>query len=140
MTRGMTATILSGLGEGGRFVALPWFRDAVRRAIGFDPYPGTLNVKLTAGESWTRWRDLRGSTGVRIDAPDVAGCGGVLVPVRIDGAVAAAVIVPDVTRHPDDLLEIIAGVHLKSRLQRGDGDTITLDAGPELGRGHDDAR
>ena len=117
----MAATIVSGVGEAGHFVALPWFREAVRRAVGFDPYPGTLNVRLVDGGSSAAWRRVRAATGVRIEAPDVAGCGGTLVPVTIDGAIAAAVIVPDVTRHPDDLLEVRAGGQLKSRRGRGDG-------------------
>ena len=120
------ATIVSGIGEGRHFVALPWFREAVVRAVGFDPYPGTLNVRVVDGAALARWRRMRAETGVRIDAPETTACGGTLIPVVIDQAIAAAVIVPDVTRHPDDLLEVIAGVHLRSRLGRGDGDTITL--------------
>ena len=39
---------------------------------------------------------------------------------------AAAVIVPDVTRHADDTLEIVAAVHVRSRLSLRDGDAVTL--------------
>jgi len=122
----IVATIVSGIGAGRQFVALPWFREAVRRAVGFDPYPGTLNVRVVDDAGLACWRRLRGARGMRIDGPDVASCGGTLVPVMIEDVLPAAVIVPDVTRHADDLLEVIAEVHLKSRLGRGDGDTIAI--------------
>src|SRR5881628_3194775 len=121
-------TIVSGLGEGRVFVALPWFREAVRRAGGFDPYPGTLNVRLVDDAALARWRGISAESSVRVEAPGAVRCGGTLVPVMIDDTVAAAVIVPDLTRHPEELLEVIAEVHLKSRLARGDGARIMLRA------------
>jgi len=39
--------IISGKGEGSRFVQLPWVREQIVNKIGFAPYPGTFNIKIS---------------------------------------------------------------------------------------------
>ena len=50
----------AGLGEGARFTAIDWVGAALRRATGFDPWPGTLNLRLdeTAQRAWQRAQHL----------------------------------------------------------------------------------
>lgn len=129
-TAELIGIIVSGAGEGAGFVAIDWFRDAVRTTAGFDPYPGTLNVRLTDASAVARWHAIRARFGVRIDPPRREGCGGRLIAVAVEGSLPAAIIVPDVTRYGDDLLEVIAGVHLRTSLGRGDGDRLRLTVGP----------
>jgi riboflavin kinase len=124
----VTGVVVAGVGEGARFVAIDWVRAAVRAAAGFDPYPGTLNVRLPDAAARAAWRALRGAGGTRLTPPDPPACGGWLLPVRIEGAVDGAVVVPDVTRHGEDILEVLAPVHLRSHLGRGDGQPVTLEA------------
>lgn len=124
------AIVRPGAGEGARFMSLAWVRAAVRDAVGFDPYPGTLNVELSAGAALDRWRDVRARSGIRLRQPPTAPCGGVAVPVVVASTVAGAVIVPDVTRYGDDVLEVIAAVHLRERLGLADGDVVTLTLRP----------
>jgi CTP-dependent riboflavin kinase len=119
--------VASGVGDGARFMAIDWVREAVRRAVGFDPYPGTLNVRLVDGESVRRWRALRERAPLRI-APPGEGCGGWLVPLVVEPDVPAAVVVPDVTRHGDEVLEIVAAVSLRARLGLHDGAAVRLTA------------
>lgn len=107
-------------------MALEWVRDAVRRAAGFDPYPGTLNLRLLDAGSLQRWRDARERDAQPVVPPTPGQCGGRLVAVVLSPDVPAAVIVPDVTMHADDVLEVVAGEHLRTRLGLRDGDTITL--------------
>lgn len=122
----LRGTVVSGVGEGAVFVRLEWFRAAVRRAVGFDPYPGTLNVKLADAEAVARWRRIRERGGLVVAPSAPAACGGRLIPVDVDPDVVAAVVVPDVTRYGDDVLEIVAATHLRSRLGLSDGDEILL--------------
>lgn len=122
-------TVQSGVGEGARFMSLDWVREAVRDAVGFDPYPGTLNVRLADGEALRRWREIRQAAGLRLQQPPTAPCGGRLFPVVVAN-VQAAVVVPDVTRYGDEILEVIAAVHLKGRLGLRDGDGVALSPGP----------
>jgi len=130
----LTGVIVAGVGDGARFLVIDWVRAAIRAAAGFEPYPGTLNLRLTDAEAIRHWRAIRGRAGARLVPPDPAACGGWLVPARVEGEVPAAIVVPDVTRHPDDVLEVVAPLHLRAHLGRGEGQAVTLetlaDAGP----------
>jgi riboflavin kinase len=41
--------LFSGLGEGAYYINQEGYRKQFREKLGFDPYPGTLNIKLKAG-------------------------------------------------------------------------------------------
>jgi riboflavin kinase len=123
----LTGRVSSGVGDAAEFIRLPWVRDAIRRSVGLDPYPGTLNVRLVDAEMLAAWRaTMREGTALRLEPPDPHGCGARLFPVVVVPHVAAAIIVPDVTRYGDDVLEVIAAVHLRTALALGDGDRVTL--------------
>ena len=124
----LTGVVTSGLGQGAYFMSLPWVRDAVRRLIGFTPYPGTLNVRLDA-DMIGIWRRTRDGHSIVLAPPPSEPCGARLLPVVVAPDVEAAVIVPDVTRYGEDLLELIAAVHLRSRLGLHDESRVTLRLG-----------
>lgn len=122
-------TVVSGLGEGGRFVGLEWVTRAIRQAVGFVPYPGTLNLRLADAETLARWREVRATAGRSLTPPPDS-CGGRLIPVVVDPDIPAAVIVPDVTRYGEELLEVVAVIHLRTRRGLQDGDRVTLTCEP----------
>ena len=121
----LAGVVTSGLGQGASFMSLPWVQDAVRRLIGFTPYPGTLNVRLDA-DMIGIWRRTRDGHSIVLAPPPSEPCGARLFPVVVASDVEAAVIVPDVTRYGEDLLELIAAVHLRSRLGLHDHSPVTL--------------
>lgn len=121
---------MSGLGQGAQFMALPWVRDAVRRLVGFDPYPGTLNVRLVDPAMVAAWRRIREGPALRLAPPPPETCGARLFRVVVMPDVAAAVVVPDVTRYGDDVLELVAPVHVRRRLGLQDGDLVRLGRPP----------
>jgi riboflavin kinase len=121
----LAGVVTSGLGQGAYFMSLPWVRDAIRRLIGFTPYPGTLNVRLDA-EMVAVWQAIRDGHSIVMAPPPSEPCGARLVPVVVAPDVEAAVIVPDVTRYGDDLLELIAAVLERSRLGLHDHESLTL--------------
>ena len=118
--------VIDGFGEAASFMALPWVLDGVRQALGFDPYPGTLNVRLLDVETLLRWGEIRKRATLRLAPPAPDQCGGDLVPLVVAPDISAAVIVPDVTRYDGDVLEVIAAVHLRSRLRLRDGSVLAL--------------
>ncbi len=126
--------VVSGVSEGAYFVRLDWVRSAIRRLAGFDPYPGTLNLRLLNADSLPRWRKIRKDAGVSLASPEPESCGGRLVPALVEDRIQAAVVVPDVTRYGEELLEIIAPVHLRTRLGLQDGDLVRLTI-PSRGQG-----
>ena len=122
--------VTTGLGQGAQFMTIPWVRDAVRRLIGFDPYPGTLNVKLLDAGVVAAWRQIEGRSALRLAPPPPEECGARLFRVTVAPDIAAAIVVPDEARHAGDLLELIAPIHVRSRLGLRDGDHVTVRVPP----------
>ena len=136
MTVILQGAVEAGVGQGASFMSLPWVRDAVRQAVGFYPYPGTLNVRLLDADMLGRWREIRNRHALPLVPPPPEQCGGRLVPIVVSSDVAAAVIVPDITRYGADVLEVIAPVHLRSRLWLRNHDLLTLTHDGPGGPGH----
>ena len=118
--------MLSGVNEGAHFLGLGWVRDAIRRIAGFDPFPGTLNVRFVEEDALPRWRALRRDAGLSLAPPDAQACGGRLLPALVEGRIPAAVVIPDVTRYEDEVLEVVAPVRLRTVLGLRDGDRVRL--------------
>ena len=115
--------VFSGVGEGGFYVSI--YAKQFRRALGFTPYPGTLNVKL---ESPLDLRPCMGSA-VRIDPPEIPGArlGGVVaLPARVNG-VDAYIVRPDITIYKGDVVELIAPRYLRGLLRLRDGDEVEVE-------------
>jgi CTP-dependent riboflavin kinase len=117
--------VCSGLGEGARFVALDWAASEFRRTLGYEPWPGTLNLRM-AGAAWARWRQgLTVNDGIAI-APPPGFCAARCFVVQLDGRVRAAAVVPDVGDYPPDKLELVAPVALRDALQLRDGSMVSV--------------
>lgn len=117
--------VCSGLGEGAGFVALDWAASEFRRTLGYEPWPGTLNLRM-AGAAWARWRQgLTVNDGIAI-APPPGFCAARCFVVQLDGRVRAAAVVPDVGDYPPDKLELVAPVALRDALQLRDGSMVSV--------------
>ena len=118
-----SGSVFSGRSEGRKFIALPWVKRQIREKLGFIPYPGTLNVRLSE-ESTQRRKFLDDTEGMSI-CPSEGYCSGLLFKAEIEG-LDCAVVVPQVEGYPLDVLEVIASVNLKEKLGLRDGDEITV--------------
>jgi riboflavin kinase, archaea type len=125
--------LTSGLGHGACFVALDWVRHAVQDLLDFDPYPGTLNLRLVDADARAAWNEVTRRAALRLAPPPPERCGGRLFPAVVGPDIAAAVVVPDITGHPADVLELIAGVNVRRRLGLRDGDRVTVQIRPGSG-------
>lgn len=115
--------VTSGAGDGQYFVSLDGYARQFNEKLGYDPYPGTLNVDLggdvpafepASGVEITAWKDDDRTYGA-------ATC----YPVQIAG-VAGHVVIPDRTHHDETTLEIIAAVCLRDELELADGDRVDV--------------
>jgi riboflavin kinase len=115
--------IFSGGGTGSFFVNLPWARKQFREKLGFNPYPGTLNLQLPPE---TDVKELRNATkGIKIRSPEgfhEGRCFKALIMEKLWGAV----VMPDVPEYPHDLLEILAPFNLRETLGLKDGMEIKV--------------
>jgi 3,4-dihydroxy 2-butanone 4-phosphate synthase len=123
----LEGNVLKGLGEGQYYVSIPGYKKQFEEKLHFIPFPGTLNVKLTENSLALRHRLLE-LAAVQIegfnDGERTFG-GGKCYPVNI-GGVEAAVVSPERTHYPSDLIEIIAPVKLRDALSLKDGDRVVI--------------
>lgn len=122
--------VFSDRGEGARFVALEWVRCALRERLGFEAYPGTLNLRLDTEQARETWRCfLAREPGLALPARP-GFCRARLFPARVvaaSGAVGGAVLLPEVEGYPEAKIEVVAPLRLKQHLGLQDGDRVTLE-------------
>ncbi|MBE0512356.1 CTP-dependent riboflavin kinase [Candidatus Bathyarchaeota archaeon] len=110
--------VFSGGGTGSLFVNLPWAKKQFKEKLGFNPYPGTLNLQLSPG---TDVKELRDATkGIKIKSPEDFHEGRCF-KAEVMEKVRGAIVIPDVPDYPSNLLEILAPIHLREALKLEDG-------------------
>jgi len=115
--------VTRGLGEGKKFTQLPWVKRLIQEKIGFEPYPGTLNLRLSSdAQIFTL---LEKFSGIRI-SPREGFASGRIYKALIAGEVHGAVVRPEVPNYPEDVLEILASVNLREEFNLRDGDEVEI--------------
>ena len=118
-----SGTVFSGKGEGRKFIELPWVKSQIEEKLGFTPYSGTLNIRLSK-EDATQKKLLENVTQIEI-CPEKGFCKGMLIKSSIHG-LECAIIIPKVPHYPSDVLEVIASWYLRERLKIADGNEVTV--------------
>jgi riboflavin kinase len=120
----LSGTVFAGGGEGKEFLEIPWVKSQITEKLGFAPYLGTLNVRLSAENAKRRNLLLEEACAIKV-CPAEGYCNGLLIKAFI-GALECAIVVPEVAGYPKDVLEIIAAVNLRETLQLEDGTEVTI--------------
>jgi riboflavin kinase len=125
----MTGEVFTGLGEGAYYVSLNGYRMQIIEKLGFDPYPGTLNLKLT-DSSDIYFRDvLSHRAGILIKgfSDGKRTYGSVKAFKAKVRGIDAAVLLIERTHYGRDILEVIAPVNLRQALNLKDGDRVSVE-------------
>jgi riboflavin kinase, archaea type len=122
-TRSIKGKVTSGLGEGQYYISLDGYREQFNQRLGFNPYPGTLNLKLSEP-----FAEREASSSIEVEgfkdlSRTFGGCR--CYPVKIKG-IMGAIIRPDRSSYPPRLVEIIAPVNLRKSLGLYDGDELEV--------------
>lgn len=136
-TLALHGTVTSGMGEGRHYISLSGYMSQFRERLGYEPFPGTLNLELSA-ESVR----ARGELGaLKTDATPIDGwedddrtfgpatCYAARLEAGSSSYDGAHVIVPDRTHHDATQLELIAPVKLREVLDIDDGDDLAVHLG-----------
>ena len=96
--------------------------------LGFDPYPGTLNVTVT-GENLEKKRHVERGPGLRIEGfsdgeRSFGAC--TCYPLVLNDEVEGALLVADRSIHEPEVLEIVSPHYIRKRLELSDGDTVRV--------------
>jgi len=116
--------VISGIGEGAYYVRQ--YSHLIREYLGFDPYPGTLNVRVLFPKTV-----FDALCGVRpVVLPGFVKEGRTFGDVKayrveIEG-IEGAIVIPSRTVHPPKIAEVIAPVCLREKLGLKDGSRITI--------------
>ena len=123
----LLGTIITGLGEGKYYIAKDGYVSQFQDKLGFTPFPGTLNIRLDDMSAEIREKTalIQPFTINGFNDGERTYGGGKCYPVEI-GGIKAAVIIPDRSHYPEDLLEIIAPVKLREKLGLKDGDDVKI--------------
>ena len=122
--------LVRGLGEAPGFTQLPWVVEQCRQKLGFEPFPGTVNLEVLA-EDLELWRALKAEPGGAVLVPpDPAFCDAICQPVTVEGTLAAATITPHVADYPADKLELLAPCSVVQALGLSLGQMVAVTSRP----------
>lgn len=124
----LTGSVITGLGEGQYYTTLKGYHDQFVELLDFEPYPGTLNIRLE-GESVGYRSMLNLKDGIIIDgfkSKNRTFGGGRCYPVKLGNGTKGAIMIPDRTHYPEDIIEIISPDNLRDKLELKDGSKITV--------------
>lgn len=121
----LSGILVRGLGEGTYFMSMQHYKKEIKKRLGFNAYPGTLNLKVGKKQMDV----LKNIKSIKINgfkSKNRTFGGASCYQAKIK-SINGSIIVPDLTKHKKDIIEFIAPVHLKSELKLKDGDKIKVE-------------
>lgn len=122
--------VFSGLGEGAYYVSKKIYRRQFIEKLGFDPYPGTLNLKLLSEQNMNLRDKLDIYPGIEIEgfrnrdrSYGPVKCFHAVINDREKGAVVLAFR----SHYGKDVIEVIAPNYLRNSLKLKDGDRVKVE-------------
>ena len=119
----LNGRVFTGQGEGRKYLERPWVKREIEEKLGFTPYAGTLNLKMSA-ESVEQRKVLEKQAFLRVCAAEGC-CSGIIFKAKL-GAQECAVVIPEVDGYPKDVLEVISWTNLREKLRLRDGDEVKV--------------
>lgn len=126
----LEGTVFTGFGEGAYYISKENYRKQFIEKLGFDPYPGTLNLKLVTDYDIKARNELEAYPGVEIEGfkNEDRTFGPVkCYPVIIENEVKGALILALRSHYDVSVLEIIAPVPLRKHLKLKDGQKTKIE-------------
>ena len=126
----LEGTVFTGLGEGAYYISKEDYRKQFAEKLGFEPYPGTLNLKLTTDYDVKTRMELEAYPAVEIKGFKnedrtfgVVKCYPAMIGNKVKGALITAL-----RSHYDvSVVEIIAPVCLRKQLNLKDGNKVKVE-------------
>jgi riboflavin kinase len=126
----LEGTVFTGLGEGAYYISKEKYRKQFLERLGFDPYPGTLNLRLTTDYDMKARNELEAYPAVEVEGfkSEDRTFGSVkCYPVIIENKVKGALISALRSHYDASVLEVIAPVPLRKHLGLKDGRKVKVE-------------
>jgi riboflavin kinase len=122
-------TLFTGLGEGSYYISLEGYARNFSKGLGFEPYPGTLNLRLTSEAMIEQRRRLELMKGIEV--PGFSDGKRSYGPVKcfrakVAGKHPGAVLAIARTHYDNSVLEVVSPVNLRKSLGLNDGDECSV--------------
>jgi riboflavin kinase len=117
----MRGKIVAGQGKGQYYISREGYSRQFWQHLGFIPFPGTLNVLLE--EPFPEERQAIKIEGFQAEGKSFGECKCYLI--KLNG-IEAAVVRPEHSCHPAELIEVIAPVELRRALRLDEGDPVEV--------------
>lgn len=145
----LSGVLVSGMGEGAYYMTLDGYTRQFRSKVGYVPFPGTLNVRLSgrrymeavrrlkserAGEMIDSFSDGRRTYGWAICYPALLRAGPASGGDAADSKTAEVqcdLITLERTHHDDSIIELISAVCIREATGISDGSDVTVEILPE---------
>jgi riboflavin kinase len=122
--------LFTGLGEGAYYVTRNGYRKQFIEKLGFDPYPGTLNLKLTSDYDMKTRMELESYPAIEIQGFKSktrtfgpVKCYPAIINNKVKGAVVAALR----SHYNSWVIEVIAPYYLRGKLKLKDGHKVKVE-------------
>ena len=127
----LEGTVFAGIGEGAYYVTQDSYRKQFIEKLGYDPYPGTLNIKLTNDYDTKARAELEAYPAIEIQGfkNENRTYGPVkCYPVLINNKARGAILFALRTHYDASVIEIIAPNFLRKQLKLKDGQKVKIEA------------
>jgi riboflavin kinase len=120
--------IKTGIGEGEYYMKMDEYNKQFTEKLGFNPFPGTLNLELRGEEDIRARQSLSEMPGITIDGFKKDGrTFGSVKCFRADiEDLEGAVIIPSRTHHSADTIEVIAKEKIRNKLGLNKGNRVCV--------------
>ena len=126
----LEGTVFTGLGEGAYYISKEPYRREFAEKLGFEPYPGTLNLKLSGDYDIKTRMEIEAYPAIEIPGFKNSDRTFGLVkcyPATVDNKVKGALITALRSHYDVSVLEIIAPVCLRKQLNLKDGNKVKVE-------------
>ncbi len=122
----ISGIIHSGAGRGAFFTQIDWVVRQCVKNLGYQPFPGTLNVRID-DQDLSNLHGFLKPSDFELVSDDPNFCSARVKKILVNG-IPAAVVIPgeEVRIHADSILEVISSFSLKQALDLRDGDRVRL--------------
>lgn len=120
--------VVSGLFQGAYYISKEGYQRQIIHKLGFEAFPGTLNVKIKE-EEYNKRQKLERGLSIRLEGfkDEERAFGAARVyPCIINDEEEGAMIVAERSSHDYSVMEIISPQYLRRKMELADGDKIKL--------------